>query len=104
MFTKAFALDLLERALSTFAQAFLAALVVTGWSVDSLIVGGTAAGLAVLKGLAASQVGAHDSASLLPADVDPPTDDEGGMDLGAAAVFLIVVLAVIAGGLILRHI
>ncbi len=71
MLTKAFLADLLERALSTFAQAFLAAYTIDGWQ-SGLKVGGIAAGLAALKCLAATRVGAPDSGSLLPADVDPP--------------------------------
>lgn len=75
MFTKSFALDLLERALSTFAQAFLGAYAVVG-AEKAAAAAGIAAGIAILKGLAASQVGAPDSASLLPADVDPPAEGE----------------------------
>ncbi|MGZ4663575.1 MAG: hypothetical protein ACXV5Q_00615 [Frankiaceae bacterium] len=75
MFTKAFALDLLERAISTFAQAFLGAYAVVG-PLKALIAAGIAAGFSALKCLAATQTGAPDSGSLLPANVDPPVEGE----------------------------
>lgn len=75
MFTKAFLLDLLERALSTFAQALLGVGAVLDFSdARTYQAAGIAAAVAVLKCLAASRVGAPDSGSLLPADVDPPQE------------------------------
>lgn len=88
------AADTAERVLSTAAQAFLGALVITGWSVDSLIVAGTAAGVSLLKCLAALKVGAPDSASLLPADADPP-QDEGGVEPGSLALGILIGLVLL---------
>lgn len=71
-------LDTLERALSTAAQALLAMLplsYVPGVVLDlrAALLAALFAGVAcVLKCVAALRVGASDSASLLPADVDPP--------------------------------
>jgi hypothetical protein len=76
MFTSAHVLDVLERAACTFAQAFLAVLIATNLAVDDPSVWRAAAvagALAVIKGFAAGLAGAPDSASLLPARVDPPT-------------------------------
>lgn len=64
--TRAFWQDLLERAVSTFAQALLGAGAVLSFDTTSLKIAGVAAAAAVLKGIVASQVGAPDSASLLP--------------------------------------
>lgn len=73
MFTKQFLLDLLERALSTFAQAVLGAGTIIDFaSVKTYQIAGVAAAVAVLKCLAATRVGAADSGSLLPAGEDPP--------------------------------
>lgn len=81
MFTKRFLLDLLERSVSTFLQAFAGTLITDGIITrvdlslrDKLILAATAGGLAVLKALVATQVGAKDSAALLPAEVDPPSE------------------------------
>ena len=98
LFSKAFWADTAERMVSTFAQAALAALPVgylPGASIPwwaALAAGGFAALLCLLKCLAALKVGAPDSASLLPADVDPPQDD------GAGEVRTILLFA--AGGLL----
>jgi Mrp family chromosome partitioning ATPase len=67
-----FYLDLLERASWTFIQAALAFFIVTqdvNWRVVA-----TAGGIAVAKSLVAVNLPwtASDSASILPADVDPP--------------------------------
>lgn len=73
-----FVLDLLERTVSTFVQAFAASLVVTGlddWKV-ALGTAAVAGVLAVAKAFAAKPFGAEDSASFLPAHVDPPTEEE----------------------------
>jgi hypothetical protein len=87
MTTKAFWLDLLERVVSTFAQATTAALpagLIPGVSVPwwaAFATGGFAALLCALKCLAATYTGADDSASLLPAEVDPPSGDAGAGEL-----------------------
>lgn len=68
MFSKTFLTDLLERAISTFAQAYGAAAVVVGHNVfdlTSLKVAGGAAVLAVLKAVAASYKGDPQTASLV---------------------------------------
>lgn len=64
--------DTAERTVRTAAQAALSALAITGWSLDTLYLSLGAAGVCVVTCLAALGVGAPDSASLLPADVDPP--------------------------------
>lgn len=66
--------DTAERVLSTTAQAALAAIAVTGWSEQTLHVAVAAAGLSLLKCVAALSIGASDSASLLPAE--PPQEDD----------------------------
>jgi hypothetical protein len=64
--------DTAERVVRTAAQAALPALAVTGWDLDTLWLSLGAAGVCLVTCLAALGVGAPDSASLLPADVDPP--------------------------------
>lgn len=76
MYTRQFWLDTLERTLRTFVQAGAASLVVTGlddWAAALKIALGAGV-LAVATSLGASRTGASDSASLLPANVDPPQD------------------------------
>jgi hypothetical protein len=72
---RAFYFDLLERALWTFAQGFAAFWIVTG-EVDgpTLKAALVAGGISVAKSLVANKLPwtADDSASSLPADVDPP--------------------------------
>lgn len=76
--TKRWLADALERAGRTAAQAYLAVWIANGASYETLFtrtnlegaVVGLALSLAVSVG--AKQAGADDSASLLPADVDPP--------------------------------
>lgn len=76
--TKRWLADAAERAARTFGQAYLAAWVALGADFDHLFtrnnleagVVGLALSLAVSVG--ARKRGADDSASLLPADVDPP--------------------------------
>lgn len=73
MFTKAFLADLAERALSTAAQAFLAAYVVMDLRLAALTAAG-AGGLSVVKAVAAGAWHRSEdqpSASLLPASVAP---------------------------------
>ncbi len=65
--------DIIERALATFAEVFLAAVLVAPgspatWKLAAL--SGAAAALAVLKGLVATRIG-KPSASTLPARLDP---------------------------------
>lgn len=74
-----FLADLAERCARTFAQAYLAfwiALEGAAWdnllSEDALNVALVATVGVILTALVGSQVGAKDSASLLPANVDPP--------------------------------
>jgi hypothetical protein len=95
MFTKSFALDLLERAVSTFAQAFLGAYAVVGPQ-KAVIAAGIAAGLSALKCLAATQVGAKDSGSLLPASEDPP-QDAGQASFGLLAMVAVITIGVFLG-------
>lgn len=64
--------DTAERTVRTAAQAALPALAVTGWTLDTLWLSLGAAGVCVVTCLAALGVGAPDSASLLPENVDPP--------------------------------
>lgn len=67
------AADTAERTASTAAQALIATVGITGWtSSDTWAITAGAAALCVLKCVAALNVGAPDSASLLPADQDPP--------------------------------
>lgn len=80
MWTSAFWKDLLERTVSTFAQATVAALptgLIPGVSVPwwaAFAAGGFAALLCALKCLGAAYTGAPDSGSLLPAEDDPPVE------------------------------
>lgn len=67
MFTKKFLLDLTERSLWTFVQAFAGFLVATkDLSTTTLVAAASAAGIAVVKCLAASKVGDTENASTLP--------------------------------------
>jgi hypothetical protein len=100
MFTKAFLLDTLERAIATFAQTLLG----TGTVLDfrdsrTYVAAGIAAGVAVLKCLAATQVGAPDSGSLLPASDDPPQGPAEGsislVELFTCALILGVLLTIV---------
>lgn len=95
--------DTLERVLSTAAQAAVAAVVVTGWTVDTLYVVLGAAGLSLLKCFAALGVGAPDSASLLPADTDPPKDEGGHSTTDLLTVIVVAVLVFLALSWVLHH-
>lgn len=76
MFSRQFVLDLLERTLSTFAQALLGAgTVIDFGNADTYKIAGVAAAVAALKCLAATRTGAPNSGSLLPAKDDPPAAD-----------------------------
>lgn len=71
---KAFLLDTLERTVRTFVQAFAAFVVVQGGFSKEVLYGAlVAGGLSVAASLAAKPFGAKDSASFLPAEVDPPS-------------------------------
>ena len=75
MTRRAFLYDLFERSLLTFVQGFLAAWLVTGdFDQASLQIGLAAGAIAVAKCLIAVQLPwtASNSASTLPAEVDPP--------------------------------
>lgn len=79
MFTKAFLIDLAERALSTYVQAFIGFLVAgaTEINVSTLEAAALAAipaALSALKSVIATQVGDPESASLVGAAA---VDDEG---------------------------
>ena len=76
MFTKAFLIDLAERAIATYLQAFIGFLVAgaTEINVSTLEAAALAsipAALSVAKSLIASQVGDPASASLVGAESDP---------------------------------
>lgn len=97
------ALDTAERSLKTFAQAYFAVWIAVGGAAfdtlftrDNLEAGVVGLALAVATAVGAKQVGAPDSASLLPADTDPPQDDGQSVlvvALIAAAVCLVLLLA-----------
>lgn len=79
--TKRWLLDTLERAGRTFGQAYFAAWVAFGsmefetlFTLDNLKAGVVGLAASVAMSLGAKQTGADDSASLLPANVDPPQD------------------------------
>jgi hypothetical protein len=76
------------------AQAAIPAVLATGWDRDALYIALGAFGLCVLKCIAALKVGAPDSASLLPAETDPPQEDGWGLIevLAVVAVVLITLL------------
>lgn len=64
--------DLAERSLWTFVQAFAAVWIVTGeFDATTLKAAAVAGVIAVVKALAASRVGQHNSASTLPESLDP---------------------------------
>lgn len=100
MFSKAFARDLTERVISTFAQALVAVLIAansglleTDW-VTVLSLAGMTALISLLKGFAAYGLGDNETgASLLP---NPPPKVEGGhVDL-ATALLVGVLIGVVA--------
>lgn len=81
MSRRSLALDVVERTLWTYVQAYLGLWIASGVGIsaiadlsmaDKALVSVLPAVLAVVKGLAASRVGATDSAATLPADVDEP--------------------------------
>lgn len=94
MFTKKFFYDLLERTIATAAQAFLAVLTTTSvlWGQKLQIVG-VAALAAILKGLAATRVGASDDAAMLPDSLDSEAGHyESTLLLNVVALVLLVLI------------
>jgi hypothetical protein len=97
------ALDTLERAAKTFVQAYLSVWIAIGgtsfdtlFTRDNLEAGVVGLALAVASAVGARRVGAPDSASLLPADTDPPQDRGQSVlvtALVAAAVCIVLLLA-----------
>lgn len=85
---KRFYADLLERVLWTFVQAFGATYLVDAAAVvgldggDKVKIALTAAGLAVLKCLGATQIGAGNTAATLPEAKDTPDQDHRSMPEG----------------------
>jgi len=83
--------DTAERASKTFVQAYLAVWVVAGADFDHLFTrdnlegGVVGLALAVAVAVGAKQMGAPDSASLLPAKVDPPQEAQKRDKLGRFA-------------------
>lgn len=68
-FSKDFLLDLAERSVSTFVQAFVAVVLVQGgFEREALYAGAVAGGLAVLKAIAASFANEDSGASFLSDD------------------------------------
>ena len=66
MFTQKFMMDTAERAIATFAQAFIAAFVVADMATAKVAcVAGLSAVLSMLKGIVATKRGDAESASLL---------------------------------------
>jgi hypothetical protein len=65
LFNQRFIKDSLERGISTFAQAWAAAMAIPGpdW-IDALKVAGVAAAICIAKAVAATRVGDSESASL----------------------------------------
>ena len=65
MFNQRFIKDSLERGISTFAQAWVAAMAIPGpdWG-DSLKIAGVAALISIAKAIAATRVGDSETASL----------------------------------------
>lgn len=70
MFTKKYLIDLVERVIATAAQAGIAVLAMDVSLEKGLTGVGVAALAALLKGLAASQFGAKNTAAMLPAGPD----------------------------------
>ena len=102
-----FYLDLLERTIWTFIQSFAATLIASGLDIATPItnlsigekasVAAVAGGVAVLKALVVNQLPwtAQNSASTLPAEVDPPANEGGHGSHDLVMVLATVWLAVI---------
>lgn len=107
MSRKAFYFDLLERSAWTWIQAFAAQLIASGIEIsdaitnmsigDKALVAAVAGGVAVLKSLVANQLPwtATNSASSLPAGVDPPANEDGSVHWPTVAAAVLVVLIVL---------
>lgn len=78
MFSKKFVVDAFERAISTLAQAYIAAAVVTGgiFDLQALKIAAGAGVLSLVKAVAATKVGDPSSAGLTvgPVSVDLPSN------------------------------
>lgn len=86
MFTKEFLMDLGERVVATYLQAFIGLLIASGFADDGKLNMGTAtaaavsalpAVLALIKGIIALKVGDEGTAALLPAEVDTESNFSG---------------------------
>lgn len=104
MFTRQFWLDLVERAVKTFAQALLGAIggdaAISGvhlpWTAK-LAAAGMAAGISALSSLVGTGVGAPDSGSWLPQNVDPPQPTaQPAQAEGDAAGFSVLEVIIVA--------
>lgn len=92
---KRFLLDLLERTVWTLLQALTGFLIVESADWDPAYAVPIAAGLAVLKGVLATKVGAPNTAAMLPADGDTPEPDDAGVAPLDVLVQVLVVLILI---------
>lgn len=107
MSRRTFYLDLIERTVWTFLQAFAAQLIASGIEIsdaitnmsigDKAMVSVVAGGVAVLKSLVANQLPwtAQNSASSLPEGVDPPAGEAGDVTPGHVTAIASVIMAVI---------
>jgi hypothetical protein len=100
MFTKAFARDLAERTIATFAEAFAVLLAAAGvgvlevdW-VTALSLAAMTALVALLKGVAAGYKDPETGASVL--SDPPPQVERGHVDLSTALLVGVVALVVLA--------
>lgn len=97
--------DSAERAARTFLQAYFAVWITAGggfdylFTADNLKGGVVGVALSVAMSVGALKRGADDSASYLPADVDPPQDD-GQSVVGVVVVVLVVLIALRVFGVI----
>ena len=89
--TLRFLADTAERAAKTFAQAFFAVWLGIGgaqfdtlFTVDNLKAGVVGLALSVATSLGSKKLGADDSASLLPASIDPPQKKKAAANKAAA--------------------
>lgn len=95
--------DLLERSLWTFIQAFAGIVVVSDadmWSADAVKAAALAGGIAVIKGLVVSRLPwtADDSASTLPASVDPPQEaGQSSLTIVLVVLLIVVIVLLLAG-------